>query len=201
MIQRHKTTAVRKDQIVNAAKKLIIKHGSENLTIRAIAHEVGLTEGALYRHFKSKRDILSLLADTIEADLLGDIKVSNIEGESYSKILDSILRGHLSAIKQRQGISFQVIAMCISFGDKKLNKRLSEIINKYIEEIKSLLRRGVESGELRQDLDLNGTALLFFGMIQSLVNIWALSNYEINLEKTYESTWNTLKQCIKKCDR
>ena len=198
MIQRHKTTAVRKDQVVNASKKLIIKHGSENLTIRAIAHEVGLSEGALYRHFKSKRDILSLLADTIEADLLGDIKVSNIEGESYSKILDSILRGHLSAIKQRQGISFQVIAMCISFGDKKLNKRLSEIINKYIEEIKSLLRRGVESGELRENLDLDGTALLFFGMIQSLVNIWALSNYEMNLEESYESTWNALKECIKK---
>ena len=198
MIQRHKTTAVRKDQIVNAAKKLIIKHGSENLTIRAIAREVGLSEGALYRHFKSKRDILSLLADTIEADLLGDIKVSNIEGESYSKILDNILKGHLSAIKQRQGISFQVIAMCISFGDKKLNKRLSEIINKYIEEIKSLLRRGVESGELRENLDLDGTALLFFGMIQSLVNIWALSNYEMNLEESYESTWNALKECIKK---
>jgi len=198
MIQRHKTTAVRKEQIINAAKKLIIKYGSENLTIRVIANEVGLSEGALYRHFKSKRDILSLLADTIEADLLGDIKVSNIEGESYSKILDSILRGHLSAIKQRQGISFQVIAMCISFGDKKLNKRLSEIISKYIEEIKNLLRRGVESGELRNNLDLDGTALLFFGMIQSLVNIWALSNYEINLEETYESTWNTLKECIKK---
>jgi AcrR family transcriptional regulator len=198
MIQRHKPTAVRKEQIINAAKKLIIKYGSENLTIRAIANEVGLSEGALYRHFKSKRDILFLLADTIEVDLLGDIKLSNIEGESYSKILDSILRGHLSAIKQRQGISFQVIAMCISFGDKKLNKRLSEIINKYIEEIKNLLCRGVESGELRQNLDLDGTALLFFGMIQSLVNIWALSNYEMNLEETYESTWNTLKECIKK---
>ena len=198
MIQRHKTTAVRKDQIVNAAKKLIIKRGSENLTIRAIAHEVGLSDGALYRHFKSKRDILYLLADTIEVDLLGDIKISNIEGESYSKILDNILRGHLSAIKQRQGISFQVIAMCISFGDKKLNKRLSEIIHKYIEEIKSLLRRGVESSELRKNLDLDGTALLFFGMIQSLVNIWAFSNYEIDLEKTYESTWNTLKECINK---
>jgi hypothetical protein len=88
--------------------------------------------------------------------------------------------------------------MCISFGDKKLNKRLSEIIKKYVEEIKNLLRSGIESGELRQDLDLDGTALLFFGMMQSLVNIWALSNYEINLEETYESTWNTLKRCIKK---
>ncbi|MGP8079879.1 MAG: TetR/AcrR family transcriptional regulator [Dehalococcoidales bacterium] len=183
---------------MNAAKKLIIKHGSENLTVRAIANEVHLSEGALYRHFKSKRDILALLADTIESDLLGDIKVNVVEGESYSKILDSILRGHLSAIKQRQGISFQVIAMFISFGDKKLNGRLSEIINKYLQEIKTLLRMGVESGELRENLDLDGTALLFFGMIQSLVNVWALSNYELNLEASYEASWNTLKECIKR---
>jgi AcrR family transcriptional regulator len=198
MMQRHKTTAVRKDQIVNAAKRLIIKHGSENLTVRAIANEVRLSEGALYRHFKSKRDILALLVDTIEADLLGDIKTNNIVGDSYSNILDTILKGHISAIKQRQGISFQVIAEIIGLGDKKLNKRVSEIIAKYIDELKNLLRKGVESGELRDNLNLDGTALLLFGMIQGLINIWTLSNYETNLEESYEASWETLKESIKR---
>ncbi|MDD4877225.1 MAG: helix-turn-helix domain containing protein, partial [Dehalococcoidales bacterium] len=130
MVQKHRTTAVRKDQIVTAAKRLIIKRGSENVTVRAIAKEVGLSEGALYRHFKSKRDILSLLADTIEEDLLGDITASSTVSDSYLEILDCILKGHLSAIKQRQGISFQVIAEIISLGDKKLNRRIYEIIGK-----------------------------------------------------------------------
>ena len=198
MVQQHRTTAVRKDQIVAAAKRLIIKRGSENVTVRAIANEVGLSEGALYRHFKSKREILSLLADTIELDLLGDIKISSTENNSQLEILDNILKGHLSAIKQRQGISFQVIAEIISLGDKKLNKRSYEIIGKYIKGIKDLLQKGVKSDELRKNLDLDGTALLFFGMVQGLVNIWALSNYEFNLEEGYESSWNTFKQCIQK---
>ena len=198
MVQSHKNTAVRKDQIVAATKRLIIRHGSENLTIRAIAKEVGLSEGALYRHFKSKQDILSLLAETIDIDLLGDIKLSSTEGGPYLNILDNILRGHLSAIKQRQGISFQVIAMIISFGDKKLNKRIYDTINRYVDGIKSLIRKGIESGELRQNLDLDGTATLYFGMVQGLVNIWALSNYEINLEEKYEASWNTFKECIKR---
>ena len=198
MVQSHKNTAIRKDQIVTATKRLIIRRGSEHLTVRAIAKEVGLSEGALYRHFKSKRDILSLLADTIEVDLLGDIKASSIEGGAYLNILDNILRGHLSAIKQRQGISFQVIAMIISFGDKKLNKRIYDIIGNYIGAIKDLLVKGVKSGELRQNFDLDGTATLYFGMVQGLVNIWALSNYEINLEESYEASWNTFKECIKK---
>jgi len=198
MIQPHKTTAIRKDQIVNAAKRLIIKYGSEKLTVRAIAKEVRLSEGALYRHFKSKRDILALLVDTIEADLLGDIRSNNVYGDSYFNILDTILKGHISAIKQRQGISFQVIAEIIGLGDKKLNKRVSEIIEKYINELKNLLRKGVESGELRKNLDLDGTALLLFGMIQGLVNIWTLSNYELNLENSYEALWDTFKNCIKR---
>jgi AcrR family transcriptional regulator len=198
MVQSHKNTTIRKDQIVTATKRLIIRRGSERLTVRAIAKEVGLSEGALYRHFKSKRDILSLLADTIELDLLGDIKESSIEGGAYLNILDNILRGHLSAIKQRQGISFQVIAMIISFGDKKLNKRIYDIIGNYIGAIKDLLVKGVKSGELRQNFDLDGTATLYFGMVQGLVNIWALSNYEINLEESYEASWNTFKECIKK---
>ena len=198
MVQSHKNTTIRKDQIVTATKRLIIRRGSERLTVRAIAKEVGLSEGALYRHFKSKRDILALLADTIELDLLGDIKESSIEGGAYLNILDNILRGHLSAIKQRQGISFQVIAMIISFGDKKLNKRIYDIIDNYIGAIKDLLVKGVKSGELRQNFDLYGTATLYFGMVQGLVNIWALSNYEINLEESYEASWNTFKECIKK---
>lgn len=198
MIQPHKITTIRKDEIVNATKRLIIKHGSEKLTVRAIAKEVRLSEGALYRHFKSKRDILSLLVDTIETDLLGDIKTNNIERDSYVNILDTILKGHISAIKQRQGISFQVIAEIIGLGDKKLNKRVSEVIAKYVDELKNLLRAGVESGELRENLDLDGTAMLLFGMIQGLVNIWTLSNYELNLEESYEASWNTLKECIKK---
>jgi AcrR family transcriptional regulator len=197
MLQRHRTTAIRKDQIVNAAKKLIIKRGSENITVRAIAKEVGLSEGAVYRHFRSKRDILSLLADSIEEDLLGDIKTSSTSSDSYLEILDNIVKGHISTIKQRQGISFQVIAEIISLGDKKLNKRISEIIDKYISSVKSLLSRGVKSGELRKNLDLDGASLLFFGMVQGLVNIWALSNYEFNLEKNYELSWNTFKECIK----
>jgi AcrR family transcriptional regulator len=194
----HRTTAVRKEQIVTATKRLIIKHGSENITVRAIAREVGLSEGALYRHFKSKRDILLLLTDTIEADLLGDIKISNTASDSYLEILDSMLRSQLSAIKQRQGVSFQVIAEIISLGDKKLNKRCYEIITNYIEEIKYLLINAVKSGELREDLEPVGTALLFFGMIQGLVSIWALSNYESNLEESYEKSWKVFRECILK---
>jgi AcrR family transcriptional regulator len=198
VVQQHKPTTIRKDQIVAAAKRLIIKRGSENVTVRAIAHEVGLSEGAVYRHFSSKHDILSLLAESIETDLLVDIQTSTANSDSYLEILDNILKGHLSAIRQRRGISFQIIAEIISLGDKKLNRQISKTIGKYIDGIKLLLVEGIKSGELRKDIDLNGTALLFFGMVQGLGSIWALSNYEFDLEKNYELSWDSFKKCVVK---
>lgn len=73
MVQKHRTTAVRRKQIMSAARRLIIKQGGEHLTMRRMAEEVGISEAAIYRHFKSKKDILYLLTDDIEQNLVGDI--------------------------------------------------------------------------------------------------------------------------------
>ncbi len=198
MTHPHKTTAARKKQIINAARRLIIKHGSEHITVREIARAVGISEGAIYRHFKSKKDILSLLADHIGDNLVGDITRASTDGHSPLEVLDDVLRSHLSAIEKRRGTSFQVIAEIISLGDKKLNKKMSEIINKYIDCLVALLSRGVESGEVRQDINVEAAATLLFSMIQGLVNLWALSNYSFEPEKKYEPLWYTFREAVTK---
>ena len=198
MVQTHKNTAIRKEQIVSAARKLIIKHGSEHITVRAIARAVGISEGAIYRHFKSKRDILSLLADHIEENLVGDIMGASAKGHSTLEILDSVLRSHISTMEQRRGISFQIIAEIISFGDKKLNAKVTGTIDKYISCLQDLLSEGVKSGEVRDDIDLEAAATVLFGMVQGLVNIWALSNYSFDPEDKYEPLWRVFREAIVK---
>ncbi len=195
-IQKHQNTMVRQRQIVDAARKLIIKRGSEHVTVREVAKAVGISEGAIYRHFKSKKDILSLLAYRIEDDLVGDITRATTDDYSPLEALDKVLRSHLSAIEQREGISFQVIAEIISLGDKKLNKKISETITKYVGRLKELLAEGVKSGEVREDVDLEAAATLFFSMVQGLVNIWALSSYSFNLEEKCEPLWHTFRESI-----
>lgn len=195
-VTKHKNTEVRRRQIINAARKLIIRHGSEHVTVRGIAETVGISEGAIYRHFKSKRDILSLLADDIENNLLGDVTQASAHGGSSLEILNSVLRSHLSAIEKRRGVSFQVIAEIISLGDKTLNKKISEIINKYIGCLTDLLSRGVKSGEVREDINLEAAATLLFGMIQGLVNLWALSNYRFRPKENYEPLWHIFREAV-----
>lgn len=195
-VQERQGTLVRQSQIVDAAQRLIVRYGSEHVTVRRMAKEVGLSEGAIYRHFKSKRDVLSLLIDSIEENLIGDIEHGRSGGRGPLGMLKAVLRGHLSAISQRRGVSFQVIAEIVSLGDKRLNRKVSGVIMKYINRIKELLSEGVEAGELKQDLDLDAAAALFFGMIQGVVSIWTLSDYEFDLEQKALPLWNVFRSAI-----
>ena len=197
MVQKRRSTAIRKQQIIDAARKLIIKKGSEHLTVRAMAKEVGLTEAAIYRHFKSKREILSFLMNHIMDTMLHDVERTATENSPSLDTIDQALKQHLSEIEQRKGMSFQIIAEIISLGDKKLNKDVYEKLNVYIDRLKNLLSEGVRSGSVKEDIDLGASALLLFGMIQGLANIWALSGYSFDLSEKYEALWAIYRQAIK----
>jgi len=196
MAQGHKSTSVRRKQIMDAARKLIMRAGSEHVTVRNMAKEVGISEAAIYRHFKSKAEILSFLADSVADGLLHDIDTASSVGFTSLDIIDEILRTHLSRIEQRRGLSFLVLAEIISFGDKFLNKKVSDNIQIYIDRLKLLLSDGVRAGLIRPEIDLEAAALLLFGMIQGLVNIWALNGYKFDIVKRYTGLWGVYKEAL-----
>jgi AcrR family transcriptional regulator len=196
MAQGHKSTHVRKKQIMDAARKLIMRSGSEHVTVRNMAKEVGISEAAIYRHFKSKTEILSFLADSVADGLIHDIDAAGNVGFTSLDIIDEILRTHLSRIEQRRGLSFLVLAEIISFGDKSLNKKVSDNIQIYVDRLKLLLSDGVRVGLISQDVDLEAAALLLFGMIQGLVNIWALSGFKFDLTEKYSGLWKVYKRSL-----
>ena len=196
MAQGRKSTTIRKKQIMDAARKLIVRSGSEHVTVRNMAKEVGITEAAIYRHFKSKREILSFLADSVADGLLHDIDMARNVGFTSLEIIDEILRTHLSGIEQKRGMSFLVLAEVISFGDKSLNKKVSDNIRIYVDRLKILLSDGVRAELIRKDIDLEAAALLLFGMIQGLVYTWALSGYKFDLTKKYSDLWKVYKTSL-----
>jgi AcrR family transcriptional regulator len=196
MASTHEKTSVRQKQIVDAARKVIIKYGSEHVTVRKIAEETGVSEGAIYRHFKSKRDILSLMIYDVESALLADFKSLPMNGPMILETLETVISNHIASVARRRGVSFQVIAEIVSFGDKGLNQQVFDVINSYTNRVEDILSEGVKTGVIRADIDLKAAAFLFFGMTQGLVNRWALSQYSFNLEKEYLSLWKLFREAV-----
>ena len=196
MTQARKSTEIRKKEIIEAARKLIYKKGSEHVTVNNIAKEVKISEAAIYHHFRNKKEILSFLASHITESLMQDIDLAGQSDLSSPNNICGILRSHLSKIEQKRGVSFQVIAEIISFGDKRLNKQVYDDIQKYLQRFRELLDNGIKAGSIREDIDSEATALLLFVMIQGLVNTWALSNYSFDLTERYDELWNVFRRML-----
>jgi hypothetical protein len=70
---------------------------------------------------------------------------------------------------------------------------VSNHIQIYVGRLRLLLADGARAGLIRQDVDLAAAALLLFGMIQGLVNIWALKGYKFDLVERYSELWKVYK--------
>ena len=172
----------RQQTIVDAAKKIIIAKGFESLTIRAIAREISVTDGALYRHFKSKHEIISLLIDDVESSLL-----SVIERQAYSLgdpigKLKKIFYSHISNAEQRRGMTLIVINESFMIRDRKLKKKMLKVMSRYQEILKVVLREGIKLEKINENIDLDAAGITFFGMVQSAVMFWALSDFSYSLK-------------------
>jgi len=83
----------RREEFLDAARTLISRSGVKATSMRDLAREVGVTEGALYRHFKSKDEIVSELFSS-EASRLHDWLGRSIAGaEDGWGQLDALVRG------------------------------------------------------------------------------------------------------------
>ena len=193
-------TLVRQHQIIEAARNLIAAKGMDGVTIDAIAEEVGLTEGAIYRHFASKHQILSLLVDDIERTLLDTVESAQTEGTSAVDSLEHILEAHLSDVEGHRAVSFVVIAEAMGFDGTTLAPKVSLMFTRYLELIQAVLDRGIREGSIRPDINANAAATTFFGLIQSTATLWALNGYAGQLAEFRSEMWDIYRKGVVSSD-
>jgi AcrR family transcriptional regulator len=196
MTQTRETGEFRQRQIVEAARKIIATRGMEALTIRGIAKEVGISEGDIYRHFTSKKEILLLLIEDIERTLLETVeRAASVKREPVER-LENVLKAHLSYAEQKRGVSSIVIAETLRLADKELRERMFQVVNRYIDRIDKLLDQGMESGQIRRDIDAHTAALTFFALVHATVTLWSLSNSGFSLAKRHKTLWESYRASI-----
>ena len=101
---------VRQVPIMEAVTRLITTRGLESVTIRDIAQLVGLTEGAVYRHFVSKQQILLYLIYQVGEFLLGSVREQVVEENSALENLERIFRAQVRDIEDNWGLALIVVA-------------------------------------------------------------------------------------------
>ena len=75
----------RKEEILIVALHLFARDGYEAVSVSQIAGELDMTKGALYRHYKSKRDIFDSIVKRMEQQDSEQVRENEVPEESIEK--------------------------------------------------------------------------------------------------------------------
>ena len=76
----------RKEEILIVALHLFARDGYEAVSVSQIAGELDMTKGALYRHYKSKRDIFDCIVQRMEQQDNEQARQNEVPEESIEKV-------------------------------------------------------------------------------------------------------------------
>lgn len=188
-MQIRKHTEIRRQQIIDIIRHIISSKGIEYVTISEIASRIGTTKTAIYRHFKNKRDILSLLIDNIEETLMSKLDKAMMSDDPIQN-LKKVLLAHLTYAKERRETSFIVIMGATQFSDIVIRRKISRLIQKYLRKIEKMLSCAMKLGLVRNTTNPRISAITFLGLIQSTVTIWSYKNFNFIPQKIHAHLWN-----------
>jgi AcrR family transcriptional regulator len=146
--------------ILDAALDLFAESGAGGVCIEAVAARAGVGKATIYRRWPGKEDLLLDALTTIKSPL------PEPRGESVREDLVAMLRVMFADAADPRWISRY--SLLLGEGQKypKLMERYKEaVIEPRREMLSSVLRRGIATGELRADIDVEVAMAMLNGSV------------------------------------
>lgn len=166
---KHLPAEKRRTVTIEAVVELAGEQNPSEITTAGIAKRMGLTQGALFRHFPNKDAILQAVMEWVAERLMSLIeKVINAELSPLTS-LESIFMAHVDFITEHPGIPRMLFGE-LQRSEETAPKRITQaLIHRYAERLNRLFEQGKTCGELDENFDNEAAATLFIGTIQGLV--------------------------------
>ena len=166
---KHLPAEERRAATVVAVVELAAEQNPSDITTTAIAQRMGLTQGALFRHFPSKDAIQQAVMTWVTERLLARVDKAAKGAASPAAALEAAFMAHVAFVAEHPGVPRMLFGELQKQGETLPKRIVQTLMRRYEKRLRRLLEAGKEGGELDADLDVNAAALLFIGTIQGLV--------------------------------
>jgi len=187
----------RKKEIVNKSLKIVDEYGVKGLTTARIAKEIGFAESALYRHFKSKKEIISLILDSVHLEAKKNFKKIVENAKNVFEALNGLLKNHLEFLETYPGIFKIIYSDEIHIGDEFLLNKLNTIINTVISIVEEVINEGKKAKLVKKNVNPALAAIHFLGIVQTAFTFWTIKNRKLSLIKIGEDLLSQFFEGIK----
>jgi len=160
-------TEARQAETVQAVLSLAAQRSPGAITTAEVAAAMGLSQGAVFRHFATKEAIWLAVADWIQEELLGRLNEA-ARAEPLSA-LSAVFRAHVAFVVANPGVPRLIFHELQEAGDTAVKRKVSGMLQAYRALLVGLLKQAQAAGSVAPDLDLTSACALFIGAIQGLV--------------------------------
>ena len=140
----------RKEQILDAALNVIVKNGYHQSRMDDIVSTSGLSKGAIYWYYKSKKDVYLDLVNHWVNRYSNSLMELPQKDTSSSKQLKNMFNIFFEQF-ENDPVVFKALLEFWSLAgrDDDFNKKLEKVTHNFIQYLETIIQKGVKSGELK----------------------------------------------------
>ena len=154
---------------VEAVVKLAAESNPSDITTTAIAKHMGVTQGALFKHFPTKDSILQAVMEWVAERLLSRVESAACSASTPLAAIEAMFLAHVEFVAEHPGVPRMLFGE-LQRAELTAPKRMAQaLVRRYGERLRALIEQGKAAGELSQAVDGEAAATLLVGMIQGLV--------------------------------
>jgi AcrR family transcriptional regulator len=181
-----RSTQVRREEIKAAVLTIIADRGFRALSTHALAESVGLSEGALFRHFPNKRAMILAIMEDVGRDMVAPLEAIAAGPGPAPERLQAFLCAHIRYLVEHRGITILLFSEAAHLNDVGLKRSLHAILIRLKEAIRRLVRDGQAAGVWDAAVDPDRAASLYLGIPTSLNIEMILSSYRYDVSRFCE---------------
>ena len=187
---------VKRDQVIEAARKLFHQFGFKKVSMDEIAKEAGVTKKTIYMYFESKEELLKYF---IQEEISNMEKIVEKVEEKPQDFFETVNEAIYEILQYRKHQDFlNIIAREAEWlKNPIIIDSLSMIDGKIQNYIKSKLQKAKEKGYIDY-LDLDITTFLIYKMYIALIFEWNTEEKEIDEQMLAQTISGILKNGLRK---
>jgi AcrR family transcriptional regulator len=151
--------SARREELTRIAARLFAERGYQGTSLADLAGELGVQKPSLYHHIESKEDLLWEVASDGAVAFHAALDTVPADAPAAERIRLA-LRAHLAVVARQLDVATVFVREWRYLEGERRERFIAER-RRYEERVRDLFRDGVESSELRTDLDVATAALLF----------------------------------------
>jgi len=162
-------TGERQAEIAAAALRLAREFSPALITTGHIAAAVGVTQGAVFKHFATKDAIWLAAMGWVRAQLLSTLDEAATAAPSALEALRAVFRAHVDFVVAHPGVPRFIFHELQQPADTAAKEEVRALLQGYRKLLLRELNAAIQQGQVPADLDLEAAATLFVGIVQGLV--------------------------------